>query len=259
MLITACGKEGLTGRTGEAISLNAEIVEDSDDLDYIWTLTEQPDASMLGINNFSYNEQHSTVSFIPDAPGDYTLEVKVVQYGDELALQSFAIAVEQGEAVPIKTVERTEPDWYEDENDRNWFEEETAPEDTIAEIPQITDVAPAIENVEKINEEVEVETPAPLKPKPIQRGLQIPKNEGRFTIQVVAKRLLADAEIIAAELIDAGFDAYIQRAYFKETDEVWFRVRVGSYDSRPTALTVAKSISTTSGTSTWVDFVRYEE
>lgn len=259
MLITACGKEGLTGKTGEAISLNAEIVEDSDDLDYIWTLTEQPDASMLGINNFSYNEQHSTVSFIPDAPGDYTLEVKVVQYGDELALQSFAIAVEQGEAVPIKTVERTEPDWYEDENDRNWFEEETAPEDTIAEIPQITDVAPAIENVEKINEEVEVETPAPLKPKPIQRGLQIPKNEGRFTIQVVAKRLLADAEIIAAELIDAGFDAYIQRAYFKETDEVWFRVRVGSYDSRPTALTVAKSISTTSGTSTWVDFVRYEE
>lgn len=259
MLITACGKEGLTGRTGEAISLNAEIVEDSDDLDYIWTLTEQPDASMLGINNFSYNEQHSTVSFIPDAPGDYTLEVKVVQYGDELALQSFAIAVEQGEAVPIKTVERTEPDWYEDENDRNWFEEETAPEDTIAEIPQITEVAPAIENVEKINEEVEVETPAPLKPKPIQRGLQIPKNEGRFTIQVVSKRLLADAEIIAAELIDAGFDAYIQRAYFKETDEVWFRVRVGSYDSRPTALTVAKSISTTSGTSTWVDFVRYEE
>ncbi len=259
LLITACGKEGLTGRTGEAISLNAEISEDSDDLDYIWILTEQPDASMLGIDNFSYNDQHSTVSFIPDAPGDYILEVKVVQYGDELALQSFVISVEQGEVVPINTVEQTEPEWYEDDNDREWFEEETAPEDTIAEVPEITEVAPAIENIEKINENVEVKTSALSKPKPIQRGLQIPKNEGRFTIQVVSKRLLADAEIIAAELIDNGFDAYIQKAYFKETDEVWFRVRVGSYDSRPTALTVAQSISKSRGTSTWVDYVRYEE
>jgi len=261
LLITACGKEGLTGKTGEAISLNADIAEDSDDLDFIWTIAEQPDASMLGIDNISYNDQHSTVSFIPDAPGEYTLEVKVVQYGDELSVQSFTIAVEQGDAVPVKTVEQAEPDWYEDEKDRQWFEEETAPEDTIAEVPEITEVAPAIEDMEEITEEVEVETPPPAlpKPKPIQRGLQIPKNEGRFTIQVVSKKLLADAEIIAAELIDNGFDAYIQKAYFKETDEVWFRVRVGSYDSRPTALTVAQSISKSRGASTWVDYVRYEE
>ncbi|MBC8322354.1 MAG: SPOR domain-containing protein [Candidatus Marinimicrobia bacterium] len=261
MLITACGKEGLTGKTGEAISLNADIAEDSDDLDYIWTIVEQPDASMLRLANFNYNDQHSTVSFIPDAPGEYTLEVKVVQYGDELAVQLFTIAVEQGDAVPIKTVEQVEPDWYEDENDRQWFEEEIATEDTITEAPEITEVAPAIEKDEELSEEVELETPppAPLKPKPIQRDLHIPKNEGRFTIQVVSKKLLADAEVIASKLIDDGFDAYIQKAYFKETDEVWFRVRVGSYDSRPTALTVSKSISKSRGTSTWVDYVRYEE
>ncbi|HIA23689.1 MAG TPA: hypothetical protein EYN76_04710, partial [Candidatus Marinimicrobia bacterium] len=74
-----CGKKGLTGRTGEAISLNTEIAEDSDDLDYNWIIADQPDASMLSLDNFSYNENRSTVSFIPDAPGDYILKVEVSQ------------------------------------------------------------------------------------------------------------------------------------------------------------------------------------
>ena len=252
-----CGKKGLTGRTGEAISLNTEIAEDSDDLDYIWTIADQPDASMMSLDNFSYNENRSTVSFIPDAPGDYILQVEVLQYGDEIAIQSFAIAVEQGDAVPV---EPTKPDWYEEESDRQWFEADTIVGDTVVEVPVITEVAPAIDNVEEIVAQAETEiVPSPLPPKPIQRGLNIPKNEGRFTIQVVSKKLLSDAEVVAAKLINSGFDAYIQKAYFIETDEVWFRVRVGSYDSRKTALTVAKSISESRGTSTWVDYVRYEE
>ena len=252
-----CGKKGLTGRTGEAISLTTEISEDSDDLDYIWTIADQPDASMLSLDNFSYNENRSTVSFIPDAPGDYILQVEILQYGDEIAIQSFAIAVEQGDAVPV---EQTKPNWYEEESDRQWFEAVTIVGDTVVEVPVITEVAPAIDNVEEIVAQAEAEiVPSPLPLKPIQRGLNIPKNEGRFTIQVVSKKLLSDAEVVAAKLINSGFDAYIQKAYFIETDEVWFRVRVGSYDSRKTALTVAKSISESRGTSTWVDYVRYEE
>ena len=256
-----CGKKGLTGRTGETISLTTEISEDSDDLDYIWTIVDQPDASMLSLDNFNYNENRSTVSFIPDAPGDYILKVEVSQYGDELAIQSFAIAVEQGDAVPVKP---TKPDWYEEESDRQWFEADTIVEDKVVEesipVPVITEIAPAIDIVEEIVAEIEAETvPPPLPSKLIQRGLNIPKNEGRFTIQVVSKKLLSDAEVVAAKLINSGFDAYIQKAYFNETDEVWFRVRVGSYDSRETAKTVAKSISESRGTSTWVDYVRYEE
>lgn len=260
--IYSCGDKGITGRTGEAISLNAEITEDSDDLDYIWTITDQPDASMLNISHFNFSNDRAQASFIPDTPGDYTLEVKVYQYGDELAVQSFPIAVEQGDAIPPKPVEPAEPDWYEDGNDRQWFEEETVFEDTLPDVPEITEIAPAIENVVEVVKEAEIVKQLPTvppKPKPIPRGINIPKNEGRFTIQVVSKKSLNDAEVIAAKLIDAGFDAYIQKAYFKETDEVWFRVRVGSYDSRPTALVVAKNISESRGTSTWVDYVRYEE
>ncbi len=217
---------------------------------------------MLNISHFNFSNDRAHASFIPDTPGDYTLEVKVYQYGDELAVQSFPIAVEQGDAVPPKPVEPAEPDWYEDENDRQWFEEVTVLKETIPDVPEITEIAPAIENVVEVVKETEIvkqPPPVPPKPKPIPRGINIPKNEGRFTIQVVSKTLLADAEVIAAKLIDDGFDAYIQKAYFKETDEIWFRVRVGSYDSRPAALAVAKNISKSRGTSTWVDYVRYEE
>ncbi|MDP6275927.1 MAG: SPOR domain-containing protein [Candidatus Marinimicrobia bacterium] len=258
-LLTSCAEEKLTGRTGESVSFSADIAEDSNDLDYIWTLVEQPDASLVNVIHFHFNEVRSTASFIPDKPGSYEMEVKVFQYGDELALQTFQIQVEQGENVPLPPPPTTEPDWYEKESDRQWFEE---PVEEINEIPEITEVAPAIDNIVEVVKEAEIEKPSPPatpKPKPIPRGINIPKNEGRFTIQVVSKKSLNDAEVIAAKLIDSGFDAYIQKAYFKETDEVWFRVRVGSYNSRPAALAVAKNISETRGTSTWVDYVRYEE
>lgn len=250
----------MTGRTGEAITLQAEIAEDSDDLVYDWVLLDQPDASMLDISHFNFSTDRSIVSFVPDAAGEYTLEVSVSHYGDELSIQSFTLVAEQGEAVPVNPTEPTEPDWYENENDREWFGEESITEDTIVEVPDITEIAPVIVHFEKINDEVKTPSAPPvIKSKPIPRGLNIPKNEGRFTIQIVSKKLLADAEVIAAKLINDGFDAYIQKAYFKETDEVWFRVRVGSYDSRTTALSFAKTISESRGTTTWVDYVRYEE
>ncbi len=69
---------------------------------------------------------------------------------------------------------------------------------------------------------------------------------------------LADAKKVVATLIDAGFDAYIQKAVFKETNEIWYRVRVGSYDNRDTAVAVAESLSSTRRERAWVDFVRYE-
>ena len=63
----------------------------------------------------------------------------------------------------------------------------------------------------------------------------------------------------AANLIESGYDAYIQKAYFRDTDEVWFRIRVGSYDNRETALAVGKVIASAMTTDVWVDFVRFEE
>ena len=67
-----------------------------------------------------------------------------------------------------------------------------------------------------------------------------------------------DAKKVAATLIESGYDAYIQKAFFKESNETWFRIRVGSYDNRETATAVAQSLSKSRRETAWVDFVRYE-
>ena len=87
----------------------------------------------------------------------------------------------------------------------------------------------------------------------------IPYDKSRYTIQVVSKKNLKDAEKTAVNLIESGYDAYIQKAYFRDTDEVWFRVRVGSYDNRETALAVGKVIASAMATNIWVDFVRFDD
>ena len=87
----------------------------------------------------------------------------------------------------------------------------------------------------------------------------IPFDKSRYTIQIASKKNLNDAEKVAVNLIESGYDAYIQKAYFRDTDEVWFRVRVGSYDNRDTALSVGKVIADAMTTEVWIDFVRFEE
>ena len=57
-------------------------------------------------------------------------------------------------------------------------------------------------------------------------------------------------------VIEIGVVFYI--IHFKETNEIWYRVRVGSYDNRDTAVAVAESLSSTRLERAWVDFVRYE-
>jgi len=261
--------------------LNAQISEDSDDLDYVWNMINQPDASMVNPNDFLYSENRSTVNFIPDKPGIYELEVSVSQYGDALSVQPFIIDVEAG-LNPPTAVENTatEDDWIETEEDEKWLEteqseelieekpilSETSVKDTIisehgSEIPDTVELTIPIVDVKKKDQEIQPKkTSPPQRPKPvIHKGSTIPIINNRFTIQLASKKLLSDAEAMAASLIDDGFDAYIQKAYFKETDEIWYRIRVGSYDSREAATLVAKTITKKRGISTWVDHVRLEE
>ena len=90
------------------------------------------------------------------------------------------------------------------------------------------------------------------------KGADIPAKKDRFTIQVISKKRLADAQQYANKLIKSGYDAYIQKAYFKETEEVWYRVRIGSYDNYNSAQAIANVVSKDIKLSVWVDFVRID-
>ena len=91
------------------------------------------------------------------------------------------------------------------------------------------------------------------------KGADIPAKKDRFTIQVISKKRLGDAQQYANKLIKSGYDAYIQKAYFKETEEVWYRVRIGSYDNYNSAQAIANVVSKDIKLSVWVDFVRIDK
>ena len=93
----------------------------------------------------------------------------------------------------------------------------------------------------------------------VTKGSDIPAKKDRFTIQVISKKQLVDAQKFADKLIKSGYDAYIQKAYFKETEEVWYRVRIGSYDNYNSAQAIANVVSKDIKLSVWVDFVRLDK
>ncbi len=76
---------------GDYITVNAEIPEESQDLDFIWELTNIPDHSELNNSQLTSGELNASVMFIPDVAGTYSIEVSVFQYNDEISTQSFSM------------------------------------------------------------------------------------------------------------------------------------------------------------------------
>ena len=270
-LLISCNKENNTVALGETINVSAEIPEESQDLEFIWELISVPENSFIDNNNIEIGNPNSSVDFTPDIPGIYSLEVSIFQYNDEISTESFSynvvqldskdsdelvediVLVEEGSsAISDLLVENNEPKWYDSES------VEDVLEDPLKENleKKLSKEEPLIKNV---NPKPNKKTSKKIikKPKKI-RGSSIPFDKDRFTIQVGSKKFLSDAKKFAAQLIDSGYDAYIQKASFKETSEVWYRIRVGSYDKRETATAVAKVLSKTRQEKAWVDFVRYE-
>ena len=268
LVLTGCGEKNPTANVGDHVTITADKPVESQDLDFIWEWTSVPDNSQLDNSKIIKDETNSTIEFIPDVAGLYSLEVSVFQYNDEISTQSFSYEVAANEIVENEE-ERLEPEAPEEvedavaellvENDEpKWYESESVVE-VVEAGSQIKETP-----VDAVEETVEQKPPPPAAPVPkkkkakLVRGDSIPYDKERFTIQVASKKELADAKKVVGSLIDAGFDAYIQKAVFKETNEIWYRVRVGSYDNRNTAIAVAESLSSTRRERAWVDFVRYE-
>ena len=291
LLLMNCGGTRGEGFVGEIIHVNGELPEETESIDLFWAISAQPDASKLSMKTLEFSEDKSKMSFIPDAAGKYVFEMEIFQYGDELETQKFTYNVDSVE--PLVASE-TEDEALAEEEDEDWLEEEYEEEleyeyedddydyaevseddeeemeENEDEVAYDVDEEEELEETEK-TEEIElaaveispkVVTPKPAAAKPAKKKRPryvIPFDKSRYTIQVVSKKNLRDAEKMAANLIESGYDAYIQKAYFRDTDEVWFRVRVGSYDNRETALAVGKVIASAMTTDIWVDFVRFED
>ncbi len=259
ILLGGCSKDSVAGFIGKAYTLSVDIPEDSQDMDFVWDVAEKPSASALKYNDFDFTDDFAHMTFVPDAEGLYLFEVKIFQYNDEIASQSFSFEIiddgfrPEQDMLPIATKDPTSVQTDPISETASAEEIEIPATAVIEEADQKTEI-----EVQIVETVIKARTKAKKSRKPVL-GRNIPFDAGRFTIQVASKKNLEDAKRVAADLIKDGFDAYIQKAYFEETDAVWFRVRVGSYNDRELAKKVAANVSKIMTEPAWVDFVRYEE
>jgi cell division septation protein DedD len=265
----ACSGGGIEGYVGESISITADNPEEGKDVDYNWTLANQPDGSLMNSTDLFASDDGQKMSFIPDYPGDYSVEVVVSQYGDDIANQTFSFSIID----PKNQEEEVEDEESQDEVNEEWLNEDLEKESdvVIEDEEEESDYNEEVEDdVDSDDQEEEVEddndvpvtkiiTSTSVQAKAIQpkKGASIAAKTDQFTIQITSKRILSDAQLFSQKMISKGYDAYIQKALF-DTDKIWYRVRVGSYDNYNSAKAAADVLSEELGMATWVDFVRKE-
>ena len=267
LLVFSCSRENPVGYVGQPVSVTIDLPDNSEDLEFLWELTNIPTNSYLINTDIQAGKDNYSVMFIPDVIGDYSIEASVFQYNDEIETQSFTFSVIEAlkmDSSPISESAQTVLDTLaftelliNEESESNWYNTEEINDylfSSTADTTSPTQTNPKNKKIESSSYPKKVA----IKKKRV-KGQSIPFDKNRFTIQIASKRKLADAKKVAAKLIESGYDAYIQKANFKESNEVWFRIRVGSYDNRQTASAVAESLSKSQKETAWVDFVRYED
>ena len=129
VLIFSCGGKGVEGFVDQIISITAEENLDETDIDYTWIIINQPDGSLIGPKDLKYNNNGQEMVFIPDYPGDYTFEVSLTKFGDEISVQSFFFSISDpidAEDNSVKDEISKEEDWLSKnlENEKNEKDEE---------------------------------------------------------------------------------------------------------------------------------------
>ena len=115
-LIFSCGGSGIEGYVDEPITFTANNPEESQDVDYFWSLTNQPDGSLINSGDLISSNDGQEMVFTPDYPGDYSIEVIVSQYGDEVSNQTWSFTILEYNSKELDNEITTEnEDWLNEE------------------------------------------------------------------------------------------------------------------------------------------------
>ncbi len=231
---------------GEPETIIVQPPEDAFDVTYRWSIIDLPDESLL-VPDFSSSS--NVFTFTADVEGEFAFAVSVESYGEDVAehIMQFR-AMEDTSLVPRQGAEELT---------------EAATPSAVAITPVPTppvtwQPVPAV----KI---APVPTPRPpaakpratrVKPKP-RRKVAKDAVAGHYTVQVSSWKTAKQAQSIRQALVTQDYDAYIQRVWLEDRQEVWWRVRVGDFESIQAAKKMRDELLPTH-TAAWVDNVRRE-
>ena len=125
LIFFGCGSSGIEGYVDEPITITAENPEEGKDVDYFWTLVDLPDGSLMNSGDLISSDDGQQMVFTPDYPGDYSVEVVISQYGDEISNQTFAFLIMD----PIERDAVSDDETDETENE-DWLNEEMEEEES---------------------------------------------------------------------------------------------------------------------------------
>ena len=251
------GRESIN--LGEYITLEVESPEEGHS--YLWIFAQLPDSSkLLGLLP---SDTLLTVSFKPDFAGDYDVVLQVTTNGEVEETSYFyeAMIPENSEMInpeiPDHLLEtlNTEDTTVSDTPDasltdqgaqRRYLDKVISPDQPTKSTKKRRATRSSKSTTQK----------APAK---VSRGNLIPLAAKTFTIQVSSWPSLDEAQHASQELKDNyGIESYIQRAFFKDKDEIYYRLRVGNFQESIDAEAYAKEIQSMTTLPVWVDFVRQE-
>ncbi len=241
---------------GEYITLQVEESVEGQRIN--WIFSQLPDTSKL--LGFLPADTLDLVSFKPDVAGIYDVVLEVTIDGETEQTNYFYEAVMSEDNT---LVDGEIPD--------HLFEALKAGDTTVSDTPAVslTDDGVQRRYLSKMKSPGEtkklrksyVKKKRPIKTKPAvtSRGNLIPLAARTFTIQVSSWPSLDDAQSASRDLQEKyGIDSYIQRAFFKDKDEIYYRLRVGNFQESKDAEAYAKEIRDMTHIDVWVDFVRQE-
>jgi cell division septation protein DedD len=225
-----------------------------------WVFAQLPDSSKL--SGFLPADTAAQVSFKPDFAGEYDVLLQVTTGGETEETSYFYKAVVSDDS----TLNDQElPDYL--------LEAEYAGDTTVSDSPvvSLTDTGDQRDYLSKVvppgyskkatatttrRKHTSASQKKVSKP---SRGNLIPRAEKTYTIQVSSWPSLEEAQAASRELLDKyGIDSYIQRAFFKDKDEIYYRLRVGNFPDQKNAEEYAKEIQELTSLPVWVDYVRQE-
>lgn len=224
---------------GEPEAIIVEPPEDAFDVSYRWAILDLPDESML-VPDFS--SQSNLFTFTADVEGDYAFAATVVSYGEEVSDHKFYFtALEDTSVVPREELAAAAAA----------PEAKPKPPVTARPRPVATTTVPPTKP-----------KPAPAKvvtrAKPAAKIYRSDVIEGHFTVQVSSWKTAKQAQRVLQQVAETGYDAYIQRVWLEDRNEVWWRVRIGDFTSVEGAKALQKELNAIYP-GVWVDNVRKED
>jgi len=180
-------------------------------------------------NNIMFDLKNDMLIFTPETVGNYEVNLSIEDISEEVVVKEIFYFKAIPETVKVSIVE--------------------------SEI--VTQPIRSTITKKKIEKQIEGKTPSkPVKTHNLKKQRQNPQlKHAQFAIQISAWPSLEEARKHQLELINEGFDAYTQRYYWQKRDEVWYRVRVGNFSNKNTAIAVKEQIESITNIATWLDIV----